>query len=311
MSLKRAIAQSRQSKKIFGCFSKFENQRGQAMFDRILSFKNKKPSIHNGEKPIADVTVVLNIWKRKYLKEQLAALHAQTMIPANIWIVHYENHVPVTKTLKHHPEINYFHSTNNLKYFGRFSIGSHINTEYTWILDDDIVPSPTWLETCLRTCDAHRAIVCCNGRIIDRNDYTPELAKTPDYLNIHFIGDARPPHPANHCLSDTLVDYGCSSFFFKTEWIKHFWSIWPATFQTGEDMHLSAACKIRAGIRTIVPRQLSIADSGNIKPEYSSDEHASWTKQGFIGQRRDVLKYLIDEQGWLPMAWEEPLAAIR
>ncbi len=251
--------------------------------------------------PKADVSVVLNIWKRNYLVEQLESLFAQTVLPKNIWIVQYENHLSVAKIRCQHPEINYLHATENLKYFGRFSLITHLTTQYVWVLDDDVIPSATWLQTCISTCEARNAIVCSNGRIIGQHDYTPEASIR--HPQTQFVGDACYPQPTNYCPADTYVDYGCSSYFFKTAWIEHFWSVWPFTLQTGEDMHLSATCKLRGGIATVIPAQHIAYQSGNIKPLYSSDEHASWLKEGFIEQRRAVLQYLIDEKGWKPLLW--------
>lgn len=248
-----------------------------------------------------DVSVILNIWKRDYIDEQLKLVFAQTMLPKNIWIVQYEKYLSIKKLLQKYPRIKHLHSTENLKYFGRFSLVTHLDTRYVWILDDDTMPSHTWVETCVDVCETQNAIVCSNGRIIGKNDYTPESSTR--HSHTQFVGDARYPQLTNYCLTDTFVDYGCSSYFFKTEWIKHFWSVWPATLQTGEDMHLSATCKIRAEIPTVVPQQLTARESGNIKPAYSSDEHASWMKEGFIEQRQKVLRYLIDERGWKPLLW--------
>ncbi|MDJ1480705.1 glycosyltransferase family A protein [Cytophagaceae bacterium YF14B1] len=275
------------------------------MFSFIYSRKDC-----TSEKNVADVTIVLNIWKRRYLKEQLESLYRQTILPKNIWILQCEEHTSIKKTIKKFPNIQYIHSSQDLKYFGRFSIANHIDTCYTWILDDDIIPSSSWIETCISSCSKYNAIICCNGRFIDKNDYTPEIAKWPGYLQTHFIGDARYPLGYNYCPKDTFVDYGCSSFFFKTEWIRHFWSIWPITFQTGEDIHLSATCMIRAGIPTVIPCQFSENDSGNITPAYSHDKHASWMREEFIPQRTMVLQYLINKGGWNPIYWKEPTPII-
>ncbi|WKN29778.1 hypothetical protein PZB74_12455 [Porifericola rhodea] len=75
-------------------------------------------------------------------------------------------------------------------------------------------------------------------------------------------------------------------------------------FKTLKDIHLSASCKICNNIQTIVPRQTSIENSGNLKPEYSFDKHASWKKKGFNEQRAGVLQYLIHKKGWKPVLWK-------
>lgn len=251
----------------------------------------------------ADLTVVLTVWKRNHLEEQLAALAAQTVQPGAIWVIQYGEHVPTDEVLKKHPAVHRIHSTLNLKYFGRFSVALHADTRYTWVLDDDIIPSPAWVETCIRTCEMRNAIVCSNGRIIPPGDYAPEMVKGDDYLGTYFIGDSPSLDLMNLCQEDTIVDFGCSSYFFKTEWLRYFWQIWPHTFQTGEDMHLSASCKILGNVATVVPRQHSARDSGNVTPAYSCDQHASWRKAGFVDKRSYVLKYLVEERNWCPILW--------
>lgn len=256
----------------------------------------------NGENN-ADLTVILTIWRRNNLEEQIEALLNQEILPTHIWIYQYESYVNVNDCLKKYPFVDIFNSTVNLKYFGRHSLAIHVKTKYTWILDDDIIPSSTWIKTCLRICDTNNAVVCRSGRIIPPNDFYPGVIKDQHYLKKYFIGEDKSEKGFSICTKNTIVDYGCSSFFFKTEWERHFWSIWPSTLQNGEDMHLSATCKIREGIPTIVPKQTSTENSGNLKPAYSFDEYASWKKPGFNEERADVVRYLIKEKGWKPLLW--------
>lgn len=252
----------------------------------------------------ADVTVILTVWKRNHLEAQIKALLTQSMPPSHIWVLHYADHVSVAKCLEKYPMVQYTHSSMNLKYFGRFTLALHARSRYTWVLDDDVIPSLPWVETCIRACEAHQAIVCSNGRIMPPNDYVPEMPKGRGYLDRYFVGDSKSLDSVNLCPEDTCVDYGCSSFFFKTEWLKYFWGIWPCTMQTGEDIHLSASCKIMAGIATVIPKQTSAADSGNIQPAFSCDEHASWRKAEFYAQRTTVFQYFIKGKSWVPKLWE-------
>ncbi len=252
-----------------------------------------------------DLTVILTVWKRNNLEEQLEALLAQTRVPSQLWIYQCGSYVRINRHLRKYPFLETFKSSVNLKYFGRHTLAQHVDTTYTWILDDDIIPAKTWVETCLRICEANNAIVCRGGRIIPPDDFFPGVVKGQTYLEQYFIGDGQSVDGINICEEDTLVDYGCSSFFFKTAWEKHFSSIWPRTFQNGEDMHLSATCKIRNDIPTIVPKQTSVENSGNLNPTYSFDEHASWKRKGFNDERATVLRYLIQEQGWTPILWKD------
>lgn len=253
----------------------------------------------------ADISVILNIWKRNYLEEQLEALSKQTIQPAQIWILHSENHMPKPSLLKKHSSIHYINSSFNLKYFWRFSIPHHIKNRYTWVLDDDIIPGKYWIEMCLDACEKYNAIIAGNGRVIEPDNFFPEKVIDHEYWEKYFIGDCRSDQVHNFCPKDTFVDYGCSSFFFKTTWLNHFWSIEPLTLETGEDMHLSATCNIRGRIPTIVPKQTSKHESSNLKPEYSIDENASWKQSNFLTERSRVLKYLIEEKNWKPLLWKQ------
>ena len=275
-----------------------------------MSFKNWKHRLFAQQRKSildksTDLTVILTVWKRNNLKEQIEALLKQTVLPSQIWVYQCKDYLRINKYLKNYPFVETFHSTVNLKYFGRHTLAQHVTTTYTWILDDDIIPSDTWIETCLKTCKNSNAIVCRSGRIIPPNDFYPGVIKNQNYLEQYFIGDGITVNGISVCEKDTIVDYGCSSFFFKTVWERCFWSIWPLTFQNGEDIHLSAACKIQKNIPTIVPKQTSIADTGNSKPNYSFDEYASWKKEGFNAERAEVIKYLIEEKGWNPVLWAQ------
>lgn len=251
----------------------------------------------------ADVTVILTVWKRNNLREQIETMLGQTTPPAHIWVIQCMRHVLVKDVLDDYPQVKYFQSDEDLKYFSRFSIGIHVRSEYTWVLDDDMVPSPTWIETCMRACGQHQAIVASNGRIIPRDDFYPERVKSPGYVNRYFVGDSRSVDSVNLCEADTKIDFPCSSYFFRTEWLRHFWAIWPVTFETAEDIHFAASCRILGNIGTVVPRQTSPADSGNTRPSYSLDEFASWKKEGFISTRAEVIRHFIREMGWKPLLW--------
>jgi hypothetical protein len=160
-----------------------------------------------------------------------------------------------------------------------------------------------WLETCERKCGELNAIITCTGRIIPPNNFRPEEKTEKGYEGIYF-GDLIPGKDLLFIEKDTVVDYACNSYFFKTEWIKAFWSIWPRTFLSGEDIHLSATCKSKLNIDTVVLKQTDVSDNGNIKRKYGWDRHASWKKNDFIDLREDVITYHTKEIGWAPILWK-------
>lgn len=263
-------------------------------------------SIFTIKKKTVDVTIVLNIWKRKYLNEQLNSLCKQTVRAKEIWIIHYETHFNISEIIKEFegllPPIIVIESSKNLKFFGRFSVAININTKFIWILDDDIIPGELWLERSCKKCESLNSIISCTGRIIPRNDYQPEK---PSNLSLnYFIGDVHGhKDDITFCKEQKVVDFACQSYFFKSEWLRIFWSIWPITFLSGEDIHLSATCKQVLNINTTVLKQTNLRNSGSIKKRYGGDEFATFKKNNFLELREKVFRYHIIENNWKPVLW--------
>src|SRR5690242_4558816 len=110
-----------------------------------MLFNFKKGVPNDGNREVSDVTVITNVWKRAHLSEQLEHLTQQSKSPREIWILQYENFQDVSRIIQQYPEVKLIKSPLNLKYFGRFSLAQFVETPYTWILDDDVVPSLNWL----------------------------------------------------------------------------------------------------------------------------------------------------------------------
>ena len=268
-------------------------------------FKKKQFLFKNGRQ-IKEATIILNIWKRKYLKEQLEALSCQTVVPKEIWIIHYENHFKIKKIVekfrKKFPSVTLIESSKNLKFFGRFSIAINVVTKYVWVLDDDIIPGKMWLENCIEACESLKSIISCSGRIIPKNEFQPEHSRNLP-LNC-FIGDVHSHfEDITFCKEHTKVDFGCQSYFFKSEWLSAFWSIWPVTFLSGEDIHLSATCKSVLGIGTTVLKQIDFETSGSIKKKYGIDQFATFKQNDFLELREKVIRNHIEKNKWKPINW--------
>ena len=258
-------------------------------------------------KEVVDVTIIMNIWKRNYFEEQISTLLSQTVLPKEIWVIHYENHIKIKKQLErfknYFPNIYLFKLDKNLIFFGRHSIAINVNTKLIWIIDDDIIPGKNWLENCVKKCISLNSIITCSGRIIPKNDFRPEILTIENLVN-NFVGDNK-KDILNLLDTDTIVDYGCNSYFFQKKWVSAFWSIWPATFLIGDDIHLSATCKNRLNIDTVVLEQTDELTSGNLNKLYGRDENASWKKTDFLALREKVFRYHILENNWKPMLWKE------
>lgn len=244
------------------------------------------------------------MWKRDHIAEQLKALQLQTHKPDAIWIYHCCDFIKSKlKLIKKYGNVEYQYNSNNLGYFGRFSLGLLAKTPYLYIIDDDVIPSHNWIANCIDLCSSNNAIISSSGRIIPANDYRPEVIKDDNYLSKYFVGDNDNESITNTCATDTLIDFGCNSWFFQTQWLNFFWSIKPYIFDTGEDIHLSASCLLKGGIVTISPQQEESGICGNLKKYYGFDNLASWRDKEFITKRENLLKYMIDGCGWKPLKW--------
>lgn len=260
---------------------------------------------YDSNRDIVDVTIILNIWKRPHLPEQLFCLLTQTVLPKEIWIIHYENYVQVDAIVNTCKEcfenIQVVNSTKNLKYFGRFSLAVNVTTDFVWIIDDDVIPGKNWLKKCAEKCVSLNSIISCTGRIIPKGNFEPERIDET-IRKMCFIGDME-FISKNYCENDTKVDYACNSYFFRTAWLKAYWSVWPQTFLSGEDMHLSATCKTILDVDTYVLSQATEQDCGNLHKIYGCDDDATWRTSDFISLRRKILEYHILERNWKPILW--------
>jgi hypothetical protein len=201
------------------------------------------------------------------------------------------------------PHISVFDCDKNLRYFGRFSLAINITTKYAWLIDDDIIPGSEWLERCVIKCQELNSIISCTGRIIPENNYEPEKGGKGDSKK-YFVGDIEYLF-RNYCEKDTIVDFACNSYFFQTKWLEAYWHIWPATFDTGEDIHLSATCRNILNVNTYVLKQTNKQETGNLKKAYGFDDTATWRYSNFLELRRNVLQYHILHKGWKPLEWRD------
>jgi len=249
------------------------------------------------------ISVILTLWKRNHISEQLEALSKQSITPTEILIYHCGDAIRLKdRFFQVCPNIKYQHNTHDLGYFGRFSLGLLVLNPYLYILDDDVIPSPYWLETCIDLCEKYNSIISSSGRLIPKGDYSPELLNYAGKVKECFIGDSYDTS-YNYCAEDTYVDFGCNSWFLKTEWLRYFWALKPYTMETGEDIHLSASCSIGGNIKTLCPKQNDDSVCGNIKKYYGYDDLASWKKDDFVSKRAKILRFLIDDCGWVPQKW--------
>ena len=211
---------------------------------------------------VKDVTVLLTVFKRDTLDQQLRALSEQTIIPKEVVVYHDCDFQKVPKRRLVKKGVQVVENSWNTKYIGRFAYLINAPTEWIAVVDDDLILGPDCLRNYLDQAEKLNAIVGGMGRIGRTNPLRGTLAQPPD------VGIR--PEP-------TLVDFVGQMWVFRKELLFDMFSIPPSTYATGEDMHLCFSAKLRSGIQSYVaaqPTELSVCDMANGK--YSGDSFASY-----------------------------------
>ena len=225
------------------------------------------------------INVILTVWKRNNLEEQLEAIQNQTVDVDQIYVYQNESHIDIT-SLKEKYNFKHVHSKDmNFKFHGRFTLPLLFDTEFTAIFDDDTIPNSGWLEHCRKLCLQKNCIVGANCR--NYNGFGSglcdgKLNDTP--IKCDIVG---------HC------------WFFRTEWIHYMWKEHPPTYENGEDIHFCASCKIHGGIDSYLPTQTIEHQEnwGDTKPILGADENATWKKSEHNSLRKELYEYWIGK-GW-------------
>ena len=228
---------------------------------------------------MGDINVILTVWKRDNLEEQLHAISSQTANVGDVYVYQNESHVDISK-LKTKYKFKHVHSEDmNFKFHGRFTLPLLFDSEYTAIFDDDTIPANNWLSHCKELCDEKNCIVGANCR--NHNGFGCGLCDgmfNDNPIKCDIVG---------HC------------WFFKTTWINYMWRESAPTFDNGEDIHFCASCQIHGNIETYLPTQ-TINEKhnwGDINPTLGVDQHATWNTP----THNDIRSFLYDywkERGW-------------
>lgn len=216
--------------------------------------------LHN--KPVADVTVLLTVFKRKTLRKQVEAILSQTVKPARIVVFQNERHIRLPIRFLRTRGIDYVQNSRNTKYFGRFAYLLEAETEYLAVFDDDVIPGARCLENYLNQVKEIDAIVGGNGRIA-RTNPSKDLLTQP-----HDVGLRPIP---------TLVDFVGHVWVFRKRHLFDMFSLEPQTFGTGEDMHLCFSSKLRSGTPSYAAAQPTLEDSCDTsRNQFADDDVASF-----------------------------------
>lgn len=232
------------------------------------------------EKPTADITVLLTVFKRKTLNLQLQSLRNQSVRPRNVVVYHDMNFRRVSKSrirrLGYHLTENSF----NTKFIGRFAYLLNAQTEWVAVMDDDIIPGKYCLENYLSQSESTGGIIGGMGRISRTNPLKDNLVQPPD------VGIR--PHPV-------LVDFVGHMWLFRKVQLFDMFAYPPITYETGEDMHLCFSSKLRSGIPSFAGGQRSDDESCDTSMnKYAADEHAAYLRMP-KSEREAVEEYFSDK----------------
>ena len=206
-----------------------------------------------------DITVVLNGYKRsQHFDKQLNAILNQTVEPKAVMLWQNGNDVEFPESSN---EVTKAVCNDNLGVWARFAFALNARTEWICVFDDDTIPGEKWFENCLETMKTHEGLLGTVGiRIHGAVGMYP--------LKRYGWADINNSKPME-------VDYVGHAWFFKREWLSHFWRELPPKehdMLVGEDMHFSVMLRKYAGIPTFVPPH-PIDD----KSMWGSQPETAWT----------------------------------
>lgn len=264
-------------------------------------FRNKIETI---EEKIPEITVILNLWKRpQNLEKQIEAFRNQTIKPKEIWV--WQNNdgsfpmygcpdafdsTSINDLLDPHEKgliDKWITSNHNWGIFGRFSMAQLAQTEFVCINDDDTIPGPKWLETCLESYSTNPGLQGGIGVVLTGDDYKN-----------HFrIGWAEPKPTTEE------VDLVGHSWFFPKKYLKYMWMEEPFTWRM-EDAHFSYCLQKYGNIKTYVPPQNTKEKSSSILGyELGVDAVAMSNPANhneFYSERSSALRHYLS-LGWKPL----------
>lgn len=236
------------------------------------------------------IDVILTVWHRDSLSQQLSDLLMQKKKPSHIWVIRneelstgFEKTISEFRTRNPKVPLDVLASSTNTKYHGRFHAAYFLSkSKYVSIWDDDVTVSESWLEYCIDFSKSHNdALVGGNGRKI------ASVGAQNIFSSWNF---------ANQLESGGRVDFVGHSWTLKREHLRYFLGSYSYTTWTGEDIQLSAALQ-QWGIESWLP--LDADDHIQDIKHLRSDEHASHKKPQ---APRQWLICKIVQDGFLPLS---------
>lgn len=219
------------------------------------------------------LSVVLTVYKRNYLEQQLIALSKQTLQPDKIYVFQNGDYIDISELRKKY-KFNYIYNQENTKFFGRFAYCLTLETDYIVIFDDDLIPAPRWLELSVSESIRLNAIIGANARTFKDGDIISPCKDTgirPETILADWVG---------HC------------WVFQKQWLHYMFSVEPISYNGGEDLQLCSLSKLLGNINTYVCKQPSHEYLSDITSnEIAGDENASYKIYNFNENALNMKKF--------------------
>jgi hypothetical protein len=218
------------------------------------------------------VTVILPVWKRDYLAQQLPAIFGQTLVPDQVILWQCLDHVSLSTYYmgEYRDRLSVVHSDHDFGFHSRFLVAGLAQTTHVALFDDDAIPGRTWLQDAARLSDCRGCVVGSSGRSISNGP-------------IEADGTA-----------DRQCAFVIHAYFLRREWLSYFLALEPYTWGGEEDIHLGAACSILGDVASWV--LASGLGAGAV--DHGADQHASWRRTGHDERRAAALEYY-KQMGWV------------
>ncbi|KAI0528812.1 hypothetical protein KFK09_001355 [Dendrobium nobile] len=282
------------------------------LYDEILEFQKKNSGTEtlaelmnmksqwsiNGAK-IPKITVILNHFKRKTLCAQLNSLLNQTLPFHHVWVLSFgsPNELSLRRIVEsyNNSRISFISSSYDFKYYGRFQMALQTESDFVYIIDDDMIPGRKMMEILAHIGGIEKyknSVLGSIGRILPfrQKDFTfPSYRKFRTKETGLYL-----PDPAYNITVNKIVqvDFLSSSWFLSTNLVKTLFVETPMTFMTGEDLHLSYQLqKYRNAGSFVLPVD------PNDKETWGDSEH----RLAYVSETTVIFKDIIqvrDDQWW-------------
>ncbi|GJM87285.1 hypothetical protein PR202_ga03225 [Eleusine coracana subsp. coracana] len=246
------------------------------------------------------VTVILNHFKRRTLCAQLEQLRRQTLPFHRAWVLSFgsPNEASLRRIVDSYNDsrVSFVSSGYDFKYYGRFQMALQSESDFVYVLDDDMIPGARMLEILCHVAGTDKygnAVLGSIGRILpfrQKKDFSfPSYRKFRSKEAGLYL-----PDPAYDITVDRIVqvDFLSSSWFLPADLVKTLFMETPFTFMTGEDLHLSYQLQKYMGAGSFV-LPVDPAD----KETWGDSEH----RLAYVAETTVIFKDIVqvrDDQWW-------------